>query len=97
MVKSVAGWVERTDLSTLGDKTLKFVNELAGAGAVRGRHGDTGNAPEGDDDRRPEGRRVAAAHPAGCRGRCRRRHHRGDPVHLRVHLTADQQGRGAER
>ena len=28
MVKSVAGWVERTDLSTLGDKTLKFVNEL---------------------------------------------------------------------
>ncbi len=30
MVKSVAGWVERTDLSTLGDKTLKFVNELLG-------------------------------------------------------------------
>ena len=28
MVKSVADWVERTDLSTLGDKTLKFVNEL---------------------------------------------------------------------
>ena len=28
MVKSVADWVERTDLSTLGDKTLTFVNEL---------------------------------------------------------------------
>ncbi|RDH78201.1 AI-2E family transporter [Mycolicibacterium moriokaense] len=28
MVRSVAQWVERTDLSTLGDKTLKFVNEL---------------------------------------------------------------------
>ncbi len=28
MVKSVADWVEKTDLSTLGDKTLKFVNEL---------------------------------------------------------------------
>ena len=28
MVKSVAAWVEKTDLSTLGDKTLKFVNEL---------------------------------------------------------------------
>jgi predicted PurR-regulated permease PerM len=28
MVKSVAQWVERTDLSTLGDKTLKVVNEL---------------------------------------------------------------------
>ncbi|OBB03277.1 AI-2E family transporter [Mycobacteriaceae bacterium 1482268.1] len=28
MVKSVADWVERTDLSTLGDKTLKFVNEV---------------------------------------------------------------------
>ena len=27
MVKSVAGWVERTDLSTIGDKTLRFVNE----------------------------------------------------------------------
>ncbi|MET0995322.1 MAG: AI-2E family transporter [Mycobacterium sp.] len=30
MVKSVAGWVERTDLSTLGDKTLRFVNEILG-------------------------------------------------------------------
>ena len=28
MVKSVAVWVEKTDMSTLGDKTLKFVNEL---------------------------------------------------------------------
>jgi predicted PurR-regulated permease PerM len=28
MVKSVADWVERTDMSTLGDKTIKFVNEL---------------------------------------------------------------------
>ena len=28
MVKSVAAWVEKTDLSTLGDKTLKFVNQL---------------------------------------------------------------------
>jgi predicted PurR-regulated permease PerM len=28
MVKSVAEWVERTDLSTLGDKTLKLVNEM---------------------------------------------------------------------
>ncbi len=28
MVRSVAAWVEMTDLSTLGDKTLKFVNEL---------------------------------------------------------------------
>ena len=28
MVRSVAAWVEKTDLSTLGDKTLKFVNEL---------------------------------------------------------------------
>jgi predicted PurR-regulated permease PerM len=28
MVKSVADWVEKTDMSTLGDKTLKFVNEL---------------------------------------------------------------------
>lgn len=28
MVRSVAGWVERTDLSTLGNKTLTFVNEL---------------------------------------------------------------------
>ena len=28
MVKSVADWVQRTDLSTLGDKTLTFVNEL---------------------------------------------------------------------
>jgi len=28
MVKSVADWVERTDLSTLGDKTLTFVNDL---------------------------------------------------------------------
>jgi predicted PurR-regulated permease PerM len=28
MVKSVAEWVERTDMSTLGDKTLKLVNEL---------------------------------------------------------------------
>jgi predicted PurR-regulated permease PerM len=28
MVKSVAGWVERTDLSTLGDKTLRIINEL---------------------------------------------------------------------
>lgn len=26
MVKSVSGWVERTDMSTLGDKTLKLVN-----------------------------------------------------------------------
>src|SRR6478752_1228234 len=28
MVRSVAAWVEKTDLSNLGDKTLKFVNEL---------------------------------------------------------------------
>lgn len=28
MVRSVSGWVERTDMSTLGDKTLKFVNGL---------------------------------------------------------------------
>lgn len=28
MVRSVAEWVERTDLSTLGDKTLTFVNEF---------------------------------------------------------------------
>jgi predicted PurR-regulated permease PerM len=28
MVRSVAAWVERTDLSTIGDKTLKGVNEL---------------------------------------------------------------------
>jgi predicted PurR-regulated permease PerM len=28
MVKSVAGWVERTDLSTLGDKTLRIINEF---------------------------------------------------------------------
>jgi len=28
MVRSVAGWVERTDLSALGDKTLTLVNEL---------------------------------------------------------------------
>src|SRR5215218_6564439 len=28
MVKSVADWVEKTDMSTLGDRTLKFVNEL---------------------------------------------------------------------
>jgi predicted PurR-regulated permease PerM len=28
MVKSVADWVQRTDLSTLGDKTLTFVNGL---------------------------------------------------------------------
>ena len=28
MVKSVADWVERTDLSTLGDRVLRFVNEL---------------------------------------------------------------------
>jgi predicted PurR-regulated permease PerM len=28
MVRSVAEWVEKTDFSTLGDKTLKFVNEL---------------------------------------------------------------------
>jgi predicted PurR-regulated permease PerM len=28
MVRSVAAWVERTDLSALGDRTLKFVNEL---------------------------------------------------------------------
>jgi predicted PurR-regulated permease PerM len=28
MIKSVAEWVERTDLSTLGDKTLKLANEL---------------------------------------------------------------------
>jgi predicted PurR-regulated permease PerM len=28
MVKSVAAWVERTDLSTLGDRTLTFTNEL---------------------------------------------------------------------
>ena len=28
MVKSVSVWVEKTDMSTLGDKTLKFVNEL---------------------------------------------------------------------
>jgi predicted PurR-regulated permease PerM len=28
MVKSVAAWVDRTDLSTLGDKTLTFANEL---------------------------------------------------------------------
>ncbi len=28
MVRSVAAWVERTDLSTLGDKTLRIVNEL---------------------------------------------------------------------
>ena len=28
MVRGVAVWVERTDMSTLGDKTLKFVNEL---------------------------------------------------------------------
>lgn len=28
MVKSVADWVQKTDLSTLGDKTLKFVNDL---------------------------------------------------------------------
>jgi predicted PurR-regulated permease PerM len=28
MVKSVAEWVQRTDMSTLGDKTLKLVNEL---------------------------------------------------------------------
>jgi predicted PurR-regulated permease PerM len=28
MVKSVAAWVDRTDLSALGDKTLTFANEL---------------------------------------------------------------------
>ena len=28
MVKSVADWVQKTDLSSLGDKTLAFVNEL---------------------------------------------------------------------
>jgi predicted PurR-regulated permease PerM len=28
MIRSVADWVERTDLSTLGDKTLKLANEL---------------------------------------------------------------------
>src|SRR5689334_9493416 len=28
MVRSVADWVEKTDMTTLGDKTLKFVNEL---------------------------------------------------------------------
>ena len=28
MVKSVADWVERTDLSTLGDRVLRLVNEL---------------------------------------------------------------------
>ena len=28
MVRSVADWVEKTDMSTLGDKSLKFVNEL---------------------------------------------------------------------
>ena len=28
MVKSVSGWVERTDLSTLGDRTLRLVNEF---------------------------------------------------------------------
>jgi predicted PurR-regulated permease PerM len=28
MVKSVADWVERTDLSALGDRALRFVNEL---------------------------------------------------------------------
>jgi predicted PurR-regulated permease PerM len=28
MVRSVADWVERTDLSDLGDRTLRFVNEL---------------------------------------------------------------------
>ena len=28
MVKSVSDWVAKTDMSTLGDKTLKFVNEL---------------------------------------------------------------------
>ncbi len=28
MVKSVSDWVERTDLSTLGDKTLRLVNEF---------------------------------------------------------------------
>ena len=96
MVKSVAGWVERTDLSTLGDKTLKFVNEILGTGAIRGRHSHSGNASEGDNDRRPEGRRVAAAHLAGGRGRRRRRDNRGDPLCLRVHFAADQQRRGAE-
>jgi predicted PurR-regulated permease PerM len=28
MVRGVAAWVERTDLSALGDRTLRFVNEL---------------------------------------------------------------------
>ena len=28
MVKSVSEWVERTDLSTLGDRTLRLINEL---------------------------------------------------------------------
>ena len=96
MVKSVAGWVERTDLSTLGDKTLTFVNELLA------------RVPFADVTVTPEMIRKAMTTVAqkvgewllhmlaGCRGRRRRRHHRGDPVHLRVHLAADQQGRGAD-
>ena len=43
MVESVAAWVERTDLSTLGDQTLDVRQRSAGAGAVRRRHRDAGN------------------------------------------------------
>ena len=38
MVERVAVWVQRTDLSALGDQTLKWVNEALARGAVRRRH-----------------------------------------------------------
>ncbi len=41
MVRSVAEWVERTDMSTLGDKTLTVTNEFLARVAVRGHHRDS--------------------------------------------------------
>ena len=96
MVKSVADWVERTDLSTIGDKTLRFVNEALA------------RVPFVDVTVTPEMLRKAMTTvaqkvgqwllhiPAGGRGRRHRRDNRGDPLPVRVHFAADQQGCGAE-
>ena len=91
MVRSVSGWVSRTDLSSLGDRTLDSINDvidrvpfLTGVDVT----------PELLRDRmtrgRAEGRRIPAALSAGRRGRPGRRRHRCGALPLRLHLAAHQ-------
>ena len=66
MVRSVSGWVSRTDLSSLGDRTLVLINDAHRPGAVpHGRRRDAGIAPRPHDAR--SGRRAANTCCTFCR------------------------------